>query len=119
MAIAFYILGFIAVGLLIIAVPLVTIRALILMARLETTRADLAKFIVNADLSLHHGNRVLARSQESAERLSAALEHIEHLLTVLQPATALSGLFSGVKRAMSGQRQPDIQPAKSPEGGKG
>jgi uncharacterized protein YoxC len=100
-----YTLAIVAAAVVIIAVPLVTARALLLMHRVDTTRSELAKLIADMSVSLHHVNRVLARSQEGADRLRHALERIEHLLALLQPAAAVGGLVAGARRAISGHRE--------------
>lgn len=113
----FYILASIAAIVVIIAVPVLTARAIILMMRLETTRRDLAELIAESGLSLQHVNRLLARTQEGVDRLRHTIERIERMLAVLQPAAAVGGLLSGAKRAFSGRRQATAPPAATePEG---
>ncbi len=101
----FYTLGSVAAALVLIAVPLVTARVLLLMQRIDTTRSELAKLIADMSVSLHHVNRMLARTQESTDRLRHALERIEQLLALLQPAAAVGGLVAGARRALSGHRE--------------
>jgi septal ring factor EnvC (AmiA/AmiB activator) len=101
----FYILASVAAILLIVAVPILTIRALVLMARMEDTRRDLSALIAEAGLSLQHINRLLARTQESLDRLRHSMDRIEKVITYLQPAAAVGGIIAGARRAMSGRRQ--------------
>ena len=107
-----YILVGIAAVLLIIAIPVLTLRALLLMARMEDTRRDVAALTTNVEMSLQHANRFFARSQDTMEKLRHTVERLDRLLTLLQPAATVGGLLSGARRAMSGRREP---PASSPE----
>ena len=61
----YYILASLAAILVIIAVPVITIRVMLLMERIEDTRRDLAELIAEAGLSLQNMNRVLARSRKA------------------------------------------------------
>ena len=100
----YYILASLAAILVIIAVPVITIRVMLLMARIEDTRRDLAELIAEAGLSLQNMNRVLARIQEGVDRLRHAMDRIERMLSLLQPAATVGGLLAGAKRAISGRR---------------
>jgi len=104
----FYILASIAVLLLIAA----SVRALVLMDRMEQTRKDLAAFVAEGTLSLQHASRLLVRMQESVERMRHAVEHIEKVLALLQPATAVGGLLAGARRMFGRDRR---EPAPAPE----
>ncbi|HEY3377388.1 MAG TPA: hypothetical protein VGL77_07820 [Armatimonadota bacterium] len=101
-----YILASIAALFLIIAIPVLTVRALILMARVETTRHDLSELISEAGLSLQHVNRLLARTQEGVDRLRHTLDRLERILAVLQPAVAVGGVLAGAKRFIAGHQAP-------------
>lgn len=101
----FYALASLAAVLVIIAIPVLAVRALVLMARLDDTRRDLAKLIAEGGLSLHHANRFLVHAQDGVDRLRHAADRLEHLLGLLQPATAVGGLLASARRALSGQRQ--------------
>jgi len=116
MQIVFYTLASIAAVALIIAIPVLTLRAMELMARLEETRKDLAELISEGTFSLQHANRFMVRSQESFDRLRVALDRIERLLAILQPASAIGGFLSSAKRAVTGQRRPE-PPARDTEKG--
>jgi hypothetical protein len=100
----FYILASIAAALIIIAVPLLAARAMILMARMEDTRRELATLIAEMGLSLQHVNRLLARTQEGLDRLRHTMDRMERILTLLQPAATVGGMLAGAKRVISGRR---------------
>lgn len=117
MQLVFYILASLAALAVLIAVPVLVIRALMLMARTEDTRRDLAELIANADLSLQHANRLVARTQEGVDRARHALERLEHVLTVLQPAATVGGLLTGVRRAVAKRREPVPAPEQTGQEG--
>jgi len=100
----FYVLASIAAVVVILGVATLTLRAMVLMARMEDTRRDLAEAIAEVGLSLQHVNRLLARVQEGVDRLRHSMDRIERVLNFLQPATAVGGLLAGARRAMSGRR---------------
>jgi len=101
MQIIYYILASIA-ALLIIAVGL---RALVLMDRMEQTRKDLATLIAEGTLTLQHASRMLVRMQDSVERMLHAVEHIEKVLSILHPTTAVGGMLAGARRIFGGGRR--------------
>lgn len=105
----FYILASIAAMALIIAIPVLTLRALSLMARLEETRKDLSELISEGTFTLQHASRFMARSQEGFDRLRNTLDRMEQLLAFLQPASTVGGLVAGAKRLLTGHR-----PAETP-----
>ena len=117
MATIYYVLASLAAALLIVAICILVGRALLLMARLEDTRRDLAQFLAEASLSLQHVNRLVARSQEGVDRLQYSLERIERIFALLQPAAVVGGLFSGARKAQTGRQSPTASPPTSqPEG---
>jgi len=108
MQIVFYMLGSVAAVILIIVIPVLTLRVLGLLSRLEETRKDLSELIAEGTFSLQHANRFMARSQEGFDRLRVTLDRIEHLLALLQPAATVGGWLSGAKRAVTGSHRPDV-----------
>lgn len=110
----FYILASIAAAAMILGVTLLTVRALALMDRMENTRRDLADLIAESGLSLQHANRLLARTQEGVDRVRHAMDRLEGLLSMMQPAVAVSGFLAGAKRMVSGRRHAADSPT-SPE----
>ncbi len=105
MQIVFYTLGSIAAVTLIIAIPVLALRVMGLLSRLEETRKDLSELISEGTFSLQHANRFMARSSEGFDRLRVTLDHMERLLALLQPAAAVGGLFASAKRAVTGHRR--------------
>jgi len=97
----FYILASIAAVLFIVA----GLRLLVLMDRLEQTRKDLATLIAEGTLTLQHAGRMLVRMQDSVERMRHAVDHIEKVLSLLQPATAMGGILAGARRIFGGERR--------------
>lgn len=111
----FFVLGTIVFLLAIIAIPVLTIRALALMARLDDTRRHLAELIAEASLSLEHANRTLVRAQESIERLRHVTERIDKLLPLLKPAAAAGDLMAGVRRLFGGRTHDAPNPNEGDE----
>ena len=109
----YLILASLAALAILIGAPILTIRALVLMARLEGTRRDLAELVAEATLSLQHVNRLVARTQEGVDRLHHALERIERVLTLLQPATAVGGLLAGARRVLTGRHEQSVAPSEN------
>lgn len=109
----FYLLASIAAVMVIVAVPVMMIRTLVFIARLEDTRRNLANLINESSLSLQQANRVLAHTQEAVDHLRHTIERIEGLLTILQPATAVASLIAGAKRAITGHHSPTTATVKS------
>ena len=97
----FYILASLATILLMVA----TVRALVLMDRMEQTRKDLSTLIAESTLTMQHANRMLARMQESVERIRHAVDRIEKVMAMLQPSNAFNGIIAGARRVFSGARQ--------------
>lgn len=117
MQIVTYILVSVAAVLLIIAVPVITARALILMARLEETRRDLSGLIAEGQLSLQHTNRVLQRTGDGADHLRRTVERLDKMLALLQPAASVGGLLAGAKRVITGRTgSPETPSHKEREG---
>ena len=112
MAMLFYILGSIAAIALIVAVPVLAVRMLVLMARIEDTRRDLSTLIAESTLTLQHTNRVLVRLQEGVDHLRRAVDQLDKALSFLQPASAVGGIIAGARRVFTGQRQAEM--AKTP-----
>lgn len=106
----FYILASIAAVLVIIAVPVLTVRAMSLMARMDGTRSELAKLLAESSLSLEHANRTLARTQEGIERMRHVTERLDKLLAAMQPAAVAGGFF---RRLFGG---PSCEPPSHGEG---
>ena len=109
----FYTLGSIAAVILIIVIPVLTLRVIGLLSRLEETRKDLSELISAGTFSLQHANRFMARSQEGFDRLRVTLDRIERLLALLQPAAAVGGLLAGAKRAVTGHRRTETPPTQT------
>lgn len=97
----YYILASLAAVLLIAA----TLRAMLLMERMEQTRKDLASLLAEGMLSLQHANRMLVRMQDSVERMRDAVDKIEKVLAFLQPSTAVGGILAGARRVFGGGRR--------------
>jgi len=116
MATVFYILGSIAAIALIVAVPILTVRMLVLMGRMEDTRRDLSTLIAESTLTLQHANRVLGRLQDGVDHLRRTVEHLEKVLSFLQPASAVGGIIAGARRVFSGQRQSEAEQTPSDTG---
>lgn len=101
---AYYLLASIAAVVVIIGVTVMTVRMVLLMARVERTRKEFMQTISEVELSLKHANRLLVQFQEGADHLRHALERLERVLDIVQPATAFGGLLAGARRIMSGRR---------------
>jgi len=112
----FYILASLAAIAILIAVPVLTARALLLMTRLEATRRDMAELIAEALLSLQHVNRLTARTQESVDRLHHALERMERILALLQPAAAVGSVLAGARKVLTGRRGTEPPKPSNSEG---
>ncbi|MHB0939670.1 MAG: hypothetical protein ACYDCO_11225 [Armatimonadota bacterium] len=97
----YYIVASIAAVLIIAA----TLRAMMLMERMERTRKDLATLLAESTLSLQHANRLLVRMQDSVERMRRAVDSIEKVLAFLQPSTAVGGILAGARRVFGGGRR--------------
>jgi hypothetical protein len=102
----FYILGSIAAIVIILSVALLATRALVLMSRIEDTRRDFSEMISETELSLQHANRLLVRLQEAADRLRHTLDHVEEVVGMLKPSSAVGEIIAGARRVISGRRQP-------------
>ena len=113
----FYILASIAAVLVIITIPIMAMRAWVLMTRMEDTRRNLANLINESALSLQHANKLLARTQEGVDHLRHTIERIERILALLQPATAVGSLIAGAKRAISGRHPSSTTSEISKQGG--
>jgi DNA-binding transcriptional LysR family regulator len=112
----FYVLAGIAAVTIIIAVPVLTIRALLLMARLEDTRKDLAQLVAEGRLSLQHANRVLAHTQESMDRVRHMTERVERVFALMQPAAAVGSVLAGAKRVFERRGSADTPETGTTEG---
>lgn len=109
----YYVLASVAAVAVAVGAITLTFRALLLMARIEHSRRDLARTIGEVSLSLQHANRLMARVQEGMDHLRHTMDRLERVLDVLQPATTVGGLLAGAKRALSGRRAADAAPAES------
>ena len=107
------ILSMLAALALIIAVPVLTVRMLVLMSRMEDTRKDLAALIAESTLTLQHANRMLVRLQDGVDHLRHAVDRLEKILAFLQPASAVGGILAGARRIFSGGHPPAETPAAS------
>ena len=97
----YYILASLAAVLFIAA----TLRAVVLMERMEQTRKDLASLLAESMLSLQHANRMLVRMQDSVERMRTAVDHLEKVLAFLHPSTVVGGMLAGARRMFGGGRR--------------
>lgn len=87
----YYTLGCVAAALIIIAVPVLTIRALLLMARLDATRRALASLIAEGSYALQHASHVLAKFQEELDRVRHTTDDLRRVIAMVQPAAAVGG----------------------------
>lgn len=97
----YQVLAILAALAILIAVPLLTLRAILLMDRMEETRKAVMQMIAESSQTLLHAGHVLDRSREELDRLRHATEGIERIVSLLQPAATLGGWLHGARRAFS------------------